>query len=131
MMMPKLNMESINYSNLSKEEITILNTIIKKDGSLKASKPKAKKHDDPNIVGKAQYVWRMVAFQVSPKPQHHCMPVCACFDLPAFNDDGKWKSDIARTMEKSLDNIIDVIVNAVKMSEWHGVHRWGKALGYI
>jgi hypothetical protein len=126
--MPKLNMDSIVWTNISQEEVTIINMVIKKDGSLKASKPKAKKHDDPNTVGKAQYVWRMAAFMVSPKPQHHCMPVCACFDLPAYNEDGKWKSDIARTMEKSLDKVINIIVDAVKMSDWHGVHRWSKAL---
>lgn len=121
-------MDEINWTNLSQEEVTIINMIIKKDGSIKSAKPKAKKHDDPDTMGKAQYVWRMVCFTVSPKRQHQCMPVCADFDLPA-RVDGKWSSVAAREMSKGLDKLVDFIVGYVPKTQWHGIHRWGKAFG--
>jgi hypothetical protein len=111
------------------EDSKILNLVVKKDGSIRASKPKVK--DSDPITGKSAYVWCMVCFQVSPKGVHHCMPVCANFDLPAFNEAGKWSSAIAREMEKSLTPLIDAIVNCVPKSKWYGVNRWGKALGYL
>jgi hypothetical protein len=131
MNMPKLNMNAIDYNNLSQEEVTILNMIIKKDGSLKAAKPKAKKHDDPDTMGKAQYVWRMVCFTVSPKRQHQCMPVTANFDLPAYDENGKWSCAVSRIMEKKLDKLVDFIVSYIPKTEWHSIHRWGRAFGML
>ncbi len=124
--MPKVIVDSINADLLTDEERKIFNIVIKKDNSVRASKPKVKDH----LTGKAAYVWRMVCFSVSPKGQHQCMPVCANFDLPAFNDNGEWKCDLSRIMEKELDKLVDLIVNAVPKTQWHGVQRWGKALGY-
>jgi hypothetical protein len=57
------------------------------------------------------------------------MPCTASFDLPAYDENGKWCSSIARVMEKDLDVLVDKITNAVDKREWHGVHRWGRALG--
>ena len=124
--MPKINIENINADSLTDEEREIFNIVIKKDNSVRASKPKVKDH----LTGKAAYVWRMVCFQVSPKPAHHCMPVCANFDLPAFNDNGEWKSALSRIMEKELDKVVNIIVDAIDKREWHGIKRWGRALGY-
>jgi len=109
------------------EDSKILNLVVKKDGSVRASKPKVR----DAISGKAAYVWRMVCFQVSPKGPHHCMPVCADFDLPAYDENGKWSSSVARAMSKELDVLVDAIVNCVPKSKWYGVNRWGKALGYL
>jgi hypothetical protein len=98
----------------------ILHIVVKKDGTVRASKPKVK----DTLTGRASYVWRMVCFYVSPKGSHQCMPVCANFDL----QDEDWKN--RREVEKELDKVVDIIVNAVDKTNWHGVHRWGKALGY-
>lgn len=91
---------------------------------LMASRPK-------NLSGADQYVWRMVAFSVSPRAQHHCMPVCADFAL--FDDmaSGYKAMDFREraAYRKSLDDIADVIVNAVPKSQWYGVARWGRAFG--
>lgn len=51
---------------------SFLSLIADKAGELRASKPKD---------GNATYVWRMVAFSVSDKPRHHCMPVTADFGV--------------------------------------------------
>ena len=121
MTMPTVNIK--NIENLSDEETKILNVVVKKNQTIRASKPNVK--DKTNYInGKASYVWRMVCFIVSPKPAHQCMPVCANFD---FKDDD-WTN--RRQVEKDLQVLIDKIIDAVDMSQWHGVHRWGKALGY-
>ncbi len=118
--MPKVNIENINADTLTDEEREIFNIIIKKDNSVRASKPKVK----DALTGRASYVWRMVCFQVSPKPAHQCMPVCANFDLK----DEDWEN--RREVEKELEKLIDIIVNGIDKSEWHGIKRWGRALGY-
>jgi len=90
---------------------------------LRASKPKVDRRDPES--GKAAYVWRMVVFMVSPRPRHHCMPVCAEFDLPERDYDRR------RELVKELDALVDKIVDAVDPREWHGAIRWGQAYGLI
>lgn len=107
----------------------ILDLLIKKDGTFRASKPKVT--EDP-ITGKAAYVWRMAAFMVSPRRQHQCMPMTADFDLPAISPEtGKWSCAEARKMAETLKPIEDAIVSAVDKSDWHGVIRWGQVFGAI
>lgn len=91
-------------------------------GHLRSTKPKD---------GEAAYVWRMVAFNVSPNRQHQCMPMTADFDMPDhyWGDDGAAKRRRARC--KELDVLVDALVKAVPKEQWHGVRRWGHALGAI
>jgi hypothetical protein len=123
-----MNMPTVNRRklNLTEDEIKIVSKIIKKDGSIRASKPKVDENN-PN-TGKSAYVWRMVCFLVSPKPAHHCMPCTAEFDLPAYDEKGRWSSALARDMAKSLDEIVNKIVDSIDVRLWHGVHRWSQAL---
>lgn len=126
MSMPEVNREVLSHlsKTFADEELAIINIIIKKNGEVRASKPKVK----DIISGKAAYVWRMVVFSVSTKPQHQCMPVCADFDLPAYDENGKWTSSAAREMSKKLKPIEDAIVNSIPKAQWHGVRRWKNAL---
>lgn len=126
--MPKIDVNKVRNEApqpLGPMEDQILD-IIQKNGVLKASKPKAtKKYSDPMLIGQAAYVWRMVAFQISPNPQHQCMPVCADWDIPVRSYDER------REITKSLDYLVDRIVDTVDPRQWHGILRWGGALGYI
>lgn len=115
-----------NYNNKD-EGHAILNIIVKKDGTVRASKPKVK----DALTGKAAYVWRMVCFLTSPKPAHQCMPCTCDFDLPAYDEEGKWRSPIAREMAATLKPIEDAIVDSIDKREWHGVHTWGRVLGGV
>lgn len=141
-MMPKVDRSILNQGliNLFKntndrhkeyEYSRIVEIVVKYSDEIRASKPKLNGQLDPDwyIKSKAAYVWRMVVFMVSKQRQHQCMPVCADFDLPAQDEKGKWSCSIAREMAKELDQVVDVIVNAVPKSQWHGISRWGKALG--
>jgi len=114
--MPKVDLNKVNMHD------RIINRVVKPDGSIRASKPEIIK-ENPD-TGKAAYVWRMVVFMVSPKPRHQCMPCTAYFDLPAYDENGKWRCQLARKMADSLKPLEDMIINAVDMSEWHGVRRW-------
>lgn len=113
-------------------------------GELRASKPKPPKmeqmvnpysvrewdgmiynyaDDEGCRAGMSAYVWRMVAFQVSPNPKHHCMPVMAFCDVPGF-----WRGMERRELEAWGDRIVAVVVDAVPVGQWHGVRRWSKVL---
>lgn len=85
---------------------------------LRASKPKV------NDNGHSEYVWRNVAFSVSPVRAHQCMPVTADFAIKGLSFDDR------RAVTKYLDTIVDEIVNSIPKSQWSGVMRWGRALGY-
>ena len=76
-----------------------------------------------NISGQDQYVWRNVAFYLSRRPAHQCMPVCADFYL----EEKDWER--RREVCKHLDSIVDLIVDAVPVVERHGVNRWARAFG--
>lgn len=127
--MPNIDLSLVD---LIPSEMEIAKHVIKSSkanpmsGPLRATKPK--------VDGEASYVWRMVAFQISPISQHHCMPVCADFDLPRQYWDRKINPnchDDRRARIKELDKIADVIVNSVPKQQWHGIRRWGRALGQI
>jgi len=111
---------------LPQDHKEIIALIVKKNGEIRASKPKVSKENP--VTGRAAYVWRMVVFLVSKKRAHQCMPMCADFDLPAFNDQGEWKCEIARTMQKELKVLEDLIIECVPKAEWHGVNRWAQVL---
>ena len=67
-----MNMPIINLDNLDDQEKAIAEKIIGRGGKLRSSNPSD---------GEAAYVWRMVAFMVSPKPQHQCIPVSHDFGV--------------------------------------------------
>ena len=73
-------------------------------------------------AGRTAYIWRHVAFNVSPDSQHHCMPCTDIFYIQDWTD----KAEIAR-----LDAIVDVVVKSIDPRLWYGVNRWGRALGMI
>lgn len=128
--MPKVNIENAKDKLAGNDEgLLILHRIVKKDGTLRASKPKVLK--DAPITGKTAYVWRMVCFMVSPKSQHQCMPCTADFDLPAYDTEGKWRYQLAREMMDTLKPVENAIVDSVDKSDWHGVIRWGQVFGAI
>ena len=118
MEMPSVNMGKIRSAEAKK----IAERIVRPDGTLRASKPATK----DELGKKAAYVWRMVAFYVSPNPRHQCWPVCAVSDLPGA--DWREKNDLAKNL---LDTVVQEIVDAVPKEEWHGIIRWGEAWGAI
>ena len=121
-------MPKIQFDTLAGEALSLAREIAFADGGLRKSKPK-------KASGRAKYVWRMVAFTVSPVSRHQCMPVTADFDLYEDFDFSRSEfdrvSDLVRAESKRLDKVADEIINTVPKNEWHGVMRWGRALGAI
>jgi len=137
--MPKINLGNLN---LSPSELDLVRGIVatkgKNKGCLRASKPKVTRTrvDNPDSLygydvvvddheGKVAYVWRMVAFYVSPKGQHQCMPVTCDFDLPGSYGPEK------RALMVELDRIVDIVANSISKDQWHGVRRWGQVFGIV
>ena len=146
--MPKLDLDLIE-SKMASHQFALIKGIVagqgKNKGCLRASKPKTHKTvavpaKDPRFegdldyvyedvetatnLGYTAYIWRMVAFFVSPKGQHHCMPCTADWSIP-----GTYRQ-IKDTL-KALDGLVDIVVDTVNKSEWHGVKRWGNVYGVI
>ena len=138
MKMPVINVESIELDDL---ESALVKRILGRESRLRSQKPEIdytivekpvkfgdkihiRKYREPDYEGGcAAYLWRMVAFSISPNYQHHCMPVCAYYDLPGDTEEDR------RILAKMMDELADKIVNGVKVSEWHGVRRWASVLG--
>lgn len=141
--MPRINLNNIEH--LSDEAREIVLAITKRDGSIYSSKP-------VNATGLEKYIWRHVVFTVSPKNQHHSFPVTADFDLydwleENYNDvltryefrklneiDKKYYHTAynkAKELKDWIREIEDEIINLIPKDQWHGINRWGKALGKI
>jgi hypothetical protein len=116
--------------------VGIVATQGKNKGRLRASKPNVTRTasgktswGSPMYVpdlkeGCTAYIWRMVAFSISPVSQHQCLPMLADFDLPLQGDE-------CREMVKRLDAIADIVVKSVPVTQHHGTLRWGNALGMV
>lgn len=104
-------MPMIPYVPQNEWETSILKEITTK-GHLKASLNCRK------ASGVAYYVWRIVAFSVSPVPAHSCMPVTADFYIKMDWDERR------KYIKETLDPLVDRIVDSVPKLQWHGVMRW-------
>lgn len=102
----------------------IVEIVTKKGKGLRATKPKTVDND----TGRAAYIWRYVAFCVSPKSIHHCLPMMAFCYLS--NEDFKVAQDDKKFYDE-LHAIVNEIVDSFPKESWHGVRRWGTVLGRI
>ena len=146
MTMPKINLDLIE-KQLTPARFELVKGIVstrgKNKGCLRASKPKVAKmtkFDAPDEVfgyrydyatdeerkqAMTAYVWRMVAFAISPQRQHACMPVmCEC-ELPGT---GSERRKLAKMLD---DEVVEVVVRTVPLTQQTGTLRWGRALGYF
>jgi hypothetical protein len=150
MEMPAVNLEILK-TVLSVNDMDIVSKVVAKRGGvnrLRASKP---------ADGPAAYVWRMVAFIVSPHSQHHCMPVGADFyvnktDYAHRTDKFVWSCETQNDkdyvanltpdriammnnsecrrqyMKQELDPIVDKIIDTIPKEQWRGAQRWKQAI---
>ena len=144
--MNKLNLDLIE-SRMAPHQFALVKGIVAtrgdNKGCLRASKPKTHKtvavpaknprfqgdtdyaYEDLETatkLGMTAYIWRMVAFFISGKAQHQCMPCTADFDVPGSYTENK-------VIIKALDELVEIVVDTVKVSEWHGVRRWAQVYG--
>ena len=139
--MPKIDLDQL-YQVLDAGSFALVDGIVNhKTGRLRATKPELPHKvrfggarytfgytydyatEEDGNRGKTAYIWRMVAFYVSPHSEHQCMPVCADMDLP-----GRCMEE-RRSTQKALDILVDAVLNAIDPKQWHGIRRWGQALG--
>ncbi|MCX8008313.1 MAG: hypothetical protein N3A54_01270 [Patescibacteria group bacterium] len=112
-MMPK-----ISYQPQNEWESSIIAAITTRDGKLKGSYPG--KRERTMEFGVAFYVWRNVAFYISPIRQHHCLPIGADFYIPMEYD------ELRKYINDVLDPLVDRIVESVPVLERHGLLVWSK-----
>ena len=107
MAMPNIN---INNIELSDGDRNLVREILKADNTLYQSKPKNASRD-------GQYLWRVVAFGISPNSQHHKLPTKASRDL-----NGNTLEQKSRARE--LHQLALQIEQAVPVTERHGSTSW-------
>lgn len=115
-----------NFSDEYKEIALVIYN--EKSETFRATKPKM--INSKPITGKAAYVWRNLMFYISQNRKLQCMPTTADFDLPAFDQNGRWSSSLSRDMSKELDLLVDNLLSLVPPIERHGLRTWARALGY-
>ena len=121
----------------------------KSDGYAKLRTNKPFKRVESFEQGCANYVWRMLCFDLVGHGKHVCMPVCADFELhdaitirvgecPKRDwSDGADNTvcDDWRNRKKDLQKELDALVNRVEktlpIGAQKGILRWGRALGMI
>ena len=117
--MPTINLDSLK-SSLSEEDFSLAEMCVGRGSKLRASKPTKN--------GDAAYVWRMVAFTASAKPQHWCIPCTADFNM---DRDLYWGSseNNARRRERIcyLNGLADKILEIIPKEQHYGTRRWAKA----
>ena len=140
--MPKINLVAL-YLRLPDADYRLVERIVNsRTGELRASRPPVPaqvevpderygyRYDYENEadteLGIAAYIWRMVAFQVSVKAVHHCMPCTADFDLP-----GKWNSPVQKAAIARANAIIRAVVDSLPADQRHGIRAWGQAFGFL
>lgn len=145
MKMPKIDLETLERK-LTPGRFAIVKGIVatrgENKGCLRASKPKLARmtrYDDDSDWGYhydyateeerqqayTAYVWRMVAFFVSPVRQHRCMPVMCDCELPGR---GEERRKLAKTLD---DAIVSVVIDSIPLKEQYGTLAWGRAFGMI
>ncbi len=141
---PKIDLNAIDLTADERELADrILATRGVNKGKLRASKPKIKYHTGyrtttlssgreittktrtpEEVTGKAAYLWRMVAFEVSPDRRHSCMPVMAFCDLP----DRESREERCE-LENELNALAAKICDTIHPADRHGLKRWASAFG--
>ena len=110
--MPIINLDA---ADLTADDRELANQIVKPDGSLYANKP-------CKASGEAKYLWRMVAFTISHKAVHHCLPVMAEMDIPGSCSE-TW------AITQRLDALADRIIAAAPLKDHHGTTSWARVMG--
>lgn len=112
MIMPQIDLGTL-WRKLSVKDMAIVRRIVdQKTWCLKGARPRLHESAESRY---AAYVWRMVAFQISPNAQHHHMPTTCFWWLPK----GTNKSII-----QWLDGLVSKITDTVPKEEWWGVLAW-------
>ena len=102
--------------------------INRRNGRLYASRPK-------KTDGECRYLWRMLAFHLSRKPEHHCMPVTADDGVGPSYERGESAAQCRQRYKarrqrcRELDAVVDRVVDQVPITRQHGALRWARALG--
>jgi hypothetical protein len=105
---------------------------VRDGGKLRASKPYRKASNEKE--GCANYVWRMLCFDLVGSGKHACMPVCADFDLHTAvaeyaDRDERW--EIVKDLTVAMNELIKRVEAALPIEAHAGVLRWGRALGMV
>ena len=151
--MPEIDLTKCNLNETEMMIAKIAIKGEKEIGYLRASKPAEQKHtiidsewtpsyaselsqpykhhknkyatEEERIKAFGCYVWRELAFIMSPISTHHCMPVCNDFNLEYTSGDPRRKEQ-----HKWLNSIVDRISKTVPVHQLHGLRRWKGVFGY-
>ena len=98
---------------------------VRDGGRLRANKPFRTARDTQE--GCANYVWRILCFDLVGSGKHVCMPVCADFDLHAAvaeyaDKEERWQ--IVRDLTADMNALVKRVEGALPIEEKKGLLRW-------
>ena len=115
----------------------------KDNGNMRLRSSKPFKTPKTVFEGCANYVWRMLCFDLVGWGKHVCMPVCADFDLEdCFNDSdggqiryGKTgyedQRSRGRILRDAMDDLVKQFERNIPIERQVGILRYGRALGIL
>ena len=107
--------------------LALVGTMNQRNGRLYASRPR-------KATGDTVYLWRILAFHLSPKPEHQCMPVTADMDVGPDHKPGDTAENTRKRFQardvrvKVLSGIVKRVIDLIPPNQWHGARRWHRAL---
>lgn len=93
--------------------------------------------------GCANYVWRMLCFDLVGSGKHACMPVTADFDISEaceirnggrvrYGESGyEEQRERRKDLRESMDALVKQVESVLPIEAQKGILRWGRALGMI
>ena len=118
----------LNAAGDRRTAASLRGAVNRRNGRLYASRPK-------KGGGECRYLWRMLAFYLSRKPEHHCMPVTAGDSVGPDHEhgeslaEGRARYEARRKRCGELDEIVKKVIDQVPVSRQYGALRWARALG--
>jgi hypothetical protein len=115
-------------------------TVLQGGAKLRANKPHRRVGSFEE--GCANYVWRMLCFDLVGSGKHACMPVCADFELsealelrygrirygqPGYDE----QKERSKTLRDEMDALVSRVEKGLPPEALKGIIRWGRALGMI
>jgi len=140
--MPVLPVESM-VADLSESDERIVRAAFTTRGVCRLRANKPFKKVETFEQGCANYVWRMLCFDLAGFGKHVCMPVCADFeisDAQATFDGGRIRygqegyneqSNRAKELRKRMDELVKRVESVLPIESKKGLLRWGVAFGMI
>lgn len=130
-MMPVLPVETMT-ADFADYDARLIRAAFTKRGECRLRTAKPYRNAKSRFEGEANYLWRMLCFDLVAATPHSCMPVCADFDMHSTwgkDLDRADRYDQVRSRTKELDDLVERFCALLPVEQRGGLCRWGRIMG--